>query len=361
MNPDDKDYVSLPKTELRGTDFSNQISIDNNGIDLPRPFVFTMTPLESHPDYYTKKDKLDRSIVLYDNAGEHFEIGRDSGTNLATVHLVHSDGIIFLYDPLKDIRLKAQCSENDPQVSKHATYVNQIVIFSEMVARIHKFANLKANEKYTKPLIIAVPKFDAWKESFPLQLDKEAFIVFDNDSTPYLDMGAVCNVSFCLRRYLLKVAPEIVGMAEGFADKVYFIPMSALGRMPEYDEEKGMIGIKPDHIQPIWAEVPFLLQLHLNGLLPAVYVDDESIPLIDKYQFKNQHISFAFPSGVEHFTLPSYYCGKILFNEEDQKYYRLPELQDAPENSTLSDVQPEEESESNADQGLIKDKGFWEN
>ena len=265
LNPDRKDYVSLPKTELRGRDFSNQIVVENNHIDLPKPFVFTLSPQSTHPYYNRRREQLERCIVLYDNAGEHFETGRDSSENLATVHLIHSDGIIFLYDPLKDIRLRQACSGDDPQISRNVVNItNQMTIFTEMIARIHKFGNLKANEKYDKPLIMVIPKFDAWKDSFPLDLDALELVVYDEDMTPYLNMDAICAASFCLRRYLLDIAPEIVGLAEGFSQKVFFIPVSALGRMPEFDEEKSMIGIRPDHLIPIWAEVPFLLQLHFS-------------------------------------------------------------------------------------------------
>ena len=326
LNSNQQEYVALPKTELQGKDFSNQIVIENNNIDLPRPFVFTLSPQATHPYYEKHKEELERSIVLYDNAGEHFETGRDSIANLATVHLVHSDGIIFLYDPLKDIRLRQECSEDDPQISKNAANItNQLTIFTEMVARIHKYSNLKANEKYDRPLIMVIPKYDAWKESFPLDIEKLNLIAYDQNMSPYLNMDIVCTVSFSLRKYLLQVAPEIVGLAEGFSERVYFIPVSALGRVPEYDDEKSMIGIKPDHLSPIWAEVPFLLQLHLNGLLQAVCLSDDTIPYITQYNFVRGHIAFVFPDTEERYTLPSFYCGKSIYCDATKKYYRLPD------------------------------------
>ena len=344
LNSDQQEYVSLPKTELQGRDFSNQIVIENNNIDLPRPFVFTLSPQPTHPYYERKAKELERSLVLYDNAGEHFETGRDSIANLATVHLVHSDGIIFLYDPLKDIRLRQGCSSDDPQISKNAANItNQMTIFTEMVARIHKYSNLKANEKYDKPLIMVIPKYDAWKDSFPLDVEKLDLITYDQDMSPFLNMDIICAVSFCLRKYLLEVAPEIVGLAEGFSKRVYFIPSSALGRMPEFDEEKSLIGIKPDHISPIWAEVPFLLQLHLNNLLQAVYLADDTIPYVSQYQFNRGHIMFVFPETTERHTLPSFYCGKTIYCDTTKKYYRLPDYPQTeapssqPANTELAD------------------------
>jgi hypothetical protein len=120
------------------------------------------------------------------------------------------------------------------------------------------------------------------------------------------------------------VAPEIVGLAEGFSQRVYFIPVSSLGRMPEFDEKKSIIGIKPAHLSPIWAEVPFLLQLHLNDLLQAACLTDETIPYITQYKFQGSHIMFGFPDTNERYTLPSFYCNKTVYCETTKKYYRLP-------------------------------------
>ncbi|WP_294481525.1 hypothetical protein [uncultured Victivallis sp.] len=358
LNPDRKDYVSLPKTELRGRDFSNQIVVENNHIDLPKPFVFTLSPQSTHPYYNRRREQLERCIVLYDNAGEHFETGRDSSENLATVHLIHSDGIIFLYDPLKDIRLRQACSGDDPQISRNVVNItNQMTIFTEMIARIHKFGNLKANEKYDKPLIMVIPKFDAWKDSFPLDLDALELVVYDEDMTPYLNMDAICAASFCLRRYLLDIAPEIVGLAEGFSQKVFFIPVSALGRMPEFDEEKSMIGIRPDHLTPIWAEVPFLLQLHFNRLLQAVYYSDDTVPPVEHFQFNRGHIQFTLPECGERFSLPAFYCGKTIYCAETKSFYRLPEYP-ASEASAPPSSPPPPPSAASVDESSL-DLDFW--
>ena len=71
---------------------------------------------------------------------------------------------------------------------------------------------------------------------------------------------------------MLKLAPEFVNAAEGFADRVTYVPVSALGRPPEEDPETGMLGVRPAEVSPIWAEVPllYLLNQTSTGLIPAV-------------------------------------------------------------------------------------------
>ena len=125
--------------------------------------------------------------------------------------------------------------------------------------------------------------------------------------------------------------------------------MSALGRIPEYDAEKSMIGIKPDHLSPIWAEVPFLLQLHLNNLLQAVYLSNDTIPYISQYKFVRGHIAFLFPDTGERYTLPSFYCGKTIYCDATKKYYRLPDYPKAFVETSPS----ENEKQSSVDQD------FW--
>ena len=360
MNQMGKELVSLPKTELRGANFSHQIKIDNVAIDLPRPFIFTLMPLETHPEYYSKKAFLNRGIVLYDNAGEHFEIGRDIHTNLATLHLIHSDGIFFIYDPLKDIRMREMCSKDDPQISQNSECFNQYSIFAEMVARIRKNANLKADEKYKRPLVIVVPKYDAWRDSFPLDLEKSKPVIYEDGSKPYLDMGMICNVSFNLRRLLLKFAPEFVGLAENLSEKVFFVPVSALGQMPQFDEGKGLIGIRPEHIKPIWADVPFLLQMHLNQLLPSAFVEDETIPQVENCSFLPHFIGFTFPGSDERFLVPSFYGGKAVFNADDQCYYRIPEAPVAGWREPDSPLNEGGGASGGAGKDLVNDRRFWE-
>jgi hypothetical protein len=64
------------------------------------------------------------------------------------------------------------------------------------------------------------------------------------------------------------LAPEMVAAAEGFSDHVIYIPVSPLGQAPEFDRETGSLGIRPQHVQPMWAEIPMLYAL--NRSLPRL-------------------------------------------------------------------------------------------
>ena len=86
------------------------------------------------------------------------------------------------------------------------------------------------------------------------------------------DVELIEKVSGELREVMAKLAPEFVNAAEGFAEEVTYIPVSALGKAPEEDPDTGMLGVRPKEVQPVWAEVPllYLLNLTSTGLIPAV-------------------------------------------------------------------------------------------
>ena len=86
-----------------------------------------------------------------------------------------------------------------------------------------------------------------------------------------LDVSAIEHQSKLARALLLKLSPEIVTAAEGFADDVIYVPASAVGWKVEYDRHKKTPAIRPMDAQPYWATVPFLYGLYRSaaGLIPA--------------------------------------------------------------------------------------------
>ena len=331
MNNHPDRLVSLPKTELQGSGYTNQIMMKGFPVDLPKPFIFALTPTSSHPDIDTRSRELERNIILYDNAGEHFQPGNESVNNLATNHLAYSDGIIFVYDPLRESRLRNYCTKDDPQFELEST--NQLALFYEMANRVRKFTGLGATEKYRQPLVIAIAKFDALKEGLGLKPGELDYLHYDEKNFEYsIDLQNITNMSFLLREKLLEIAPEFVGAAEGFSETVYFVPVSSFGCSPQVmsGESSGsgirqkVLGIVPNDIKPFWTEVPFLLQFYLHGLLPAFAGEVADAGEISNYKFAKDVIVFSLPGSTKRCELPSTYWGWAIYNSADGKYYRLP-------------------------------------
>ena len=324
--------VSLPKTELQGSGYTNQIMMNGFPVDLPKPFIFSLTPMHGHPRYEKDRKELQRNVILYDNAGEHFQPGHESVNNLATNHLAFSDGIIFVYDPLRDAHMQKFCDKDDPQFQQESA--NQLALFYEMTARVRKFSGLQTTDKYRQPIIIAIAKFDVLKESFKLQPTNDDYLGYDEEKMEYsLNLHNVTNMSFLLREKLLEIAPEFVAAAEGFSETVYFVPISSFGCSPKKIKEENTIqggegkqalGIIPNEMKPFWTEVPLLLHLYLHGLISATTVSEVQSENIEHYKFSDNTITFSFP-GIRHrYELPRIYWGMTLFCSENGKYYTLP-------------------------------------
>lgn len=257
--------TAIPKTETEGALYQ-PVQFGDEKIWYPRPFVFSIQPLRTHPQ--ADNDKLAKSVCLYDNAGEHFLPGGESSISPATQHLTISRGLIFLFDPTQHARYREACQDSeDPQFTATGRSFRQDQILNEAANRIRTQAGLSQREKYQKPLIIVMTKFDSWG---PLLCDFELQQpVQDLGDKHSLDLDMIDSISDKMRELMTQYAPEFLNAAEGFAEKVMFIPVSALGVSPEIDDDTGMLGVRPNDVQPCWAEVPLLYLLSRSGLIPS--------------------------------------------------------------------------------------------
>ncbi len=270
LHPDADELVALRKTELQG-ELYNQVLMDNMLINLPRPFLFTVTPAEHHPQYEVVRESMSRTLVLYDNAGEHFEPGMDSVDNPTTQHLLHSDTIFFLFDPTKDVRFRKRLSGGlDPQLAAKARVQRQEIILTEMINRIKKYSGMRSSRKTAKTMIVLVSKFDVWKQLLDFDLPEEPWVWEPKYNTCALDVPLIKNVSFALRHLLDRVCPEVVSTAEAFAGEVLYLPNSALGHSPEVNPDTGMVGIRPRDVAPFWVSVPMLYFFYERGFIPGM-------------------------------------------------------------------------------------------
>ena len=265
--------ATIPKTEKEG-ELYQPVQFGDETIWYPRPFVFVVQPLADHP-HIARRDEISRAICVYDNAGEHFLPGGESSISPATQHLNISRGLLFLFDPTQHARFREACKENstDPQITGTGRSHRQDQILHEAANRIRTHSGLAQQQKYSKPLVIVVTKMDAWGPTLWPEWDQLPDPIRDSrQGVAGLDVGLIEEISARIRAIMLKQAPEFVNAAEGFADKVTYIPVSSLGRGPEVDQESGLLGVRPKDVKPIWAEVPLLYMLNQtsSGLIPAL-------------------------------------------------------------------------------------------
>jgi hypothetical protein len=261
LSSTDQELVTLPKTTLQG-DLYESVKFGDQETWFPKPFVFLLQPLKTHPGYH-KHQVYSKALCLYDNAGEHFLAGFETALH-PIQHLAVSQALLFMFDPTQHAKFREKCigTTNDPQMAADSATYRQDQILLEAANRIRSHTRIPSHSKYPCPLIIVLTKYDAW--SFLIgesSLDLQKAIHTTKNSISGLDLGLIDKVSQEVRKLLLELAPEFVSAAEGFCEKVTYIPVSAMGGSPEVGKT-GFMGVRPCNIKPKWVEIPMLYALH---------------------------------------------------------------------------------------------------
>jgi hypothetical protein len=245
----------LVKTQLEGAMYE-RLPRYGRIVALPKPFVFFLHSA-AHPDHRC-------SIIFYDNAGEHFQPGRDSADSPGSQHVVSSSGILFLFDPFNNPELRDRMhGQPDPQLEK-PILDQQDIILSELKVRVKRLLNLDLGAAIPQPLAFLVGKCDAWMHL----LGDEPFI--NPVVSQRLDMKAVRHNSDKVRRLLLETAPTAVANAEAISREVIYFPVSSFGHPPA---KIGAGDYVPDprRLKPMLVEAPvlWLLSRTAPDLVPA--------------------------------------------------------------------------------------------
>jgi len=276
LNPNQDALVAIEKTETQG-DLYDTVLFGDQAVSYPRPFIFSLVPLEGHPNYGSASS-IASTLCVYDNAGESFLPGEDSAANPVTRHLALSRVLLFLFDPTQDMRFRKLCSGKtaDPQMMERAERlqrerpVRQETILSEAAQRVRRYSGLAQSQKHTRPLIVVVTKFDSCLSLLKNERLPPALLTTSDGLRSAVNVEGIEKTSRLLRTLLWHVSPEVVSAAESFASQVLYVPVSATGCGPQADTATGAFGFRPRDINPIWAEVPVLFAMSrwMQGLVP---------------------------------------------------------------------------------------------
>src|SRR5262249_36292535 len=272
-NPKADDLIPLAdlirKTELQG-ELYDTVMYGNQSVSYPRPFLFTLQTLENHVKY-ASDHRLARILCLYDNAGEHFQPGQDSTGSPVTQPLARSRLLMFLFDPTQDPRFRRQCFEGRVAASLAGNRTSrQESVLHEAAARVRRYTSLSHNDKHNRPLIVVVTKFDVWAHLLENHDDEEPWV--RKDLTTGLDLDRIEAGSQEVPALMYQHCPEIINAAEGFAESVVYVPVSALGNNPVEHPQTKTLAIRPRDVRPVWATVPLLYGLSrwVPGVIPGM-------------------------------------------------------------------------------------------
>lgn len=256
----------IRKTEEHG-DLYDTVSYGSQVVSYPRPLLFALQPQSDHPNA-KHVDRLARVVCLYDNAGESFLPGKDTAANPVTRHMAQSRVLFFVFDPTQDSHFQSQRWGRRVAQESGRTF-RQEPILQEAAARIRRYAGISQRQKHERPLVVILTKFDEWSELLGGP-SAEPCIECDvprnsadasHTRIHLLDTAAIDAQSRRAREVLLKLSPEIVTAAEGFANEVIYIPVSAIGWKTQWDALQSQVSIRPADAKPHWVTVPFAYAL----------------------------------------------------------------------------------------------------
>ena len=248
---DDTKLQQIEKTDLQASNISRSVNLRGESVLLPTPSYFRLDG--------GKNGDVERCMVVYDCAGEHFLPGADVHASLVTLHTLSADSILFLFDPSADPRLRPMLDRGTGTASNYAQM--QDVLLAELVAKSKKYMGNRGGRKLKQPLLFAVSKADMLRNALPS--DVELYKVNDAGRLA-LDVSALRKVSDETEAFLDKTVPEVAATARDISNDIWFFPVSALGHNPMAD------GVRPCDIKPMWAELPFIFTLAQKGIIPTV-------------------------------------------------------------------------------------------
>lgn len=248
---DDTKLQQIEKTDLQASNISRSVNLRGESVLLPTPSYFRLDG--------GKNGDVERCVVVYDCAGEHFLPGADVHASLVTLHTLSADSILFLFDPSADPRLRPMLDRGNGTASNYAQM--QDVLLAELAAKSKKYMGNRGGRKLKQPLLFAVSKADMLRNALPS--DVELYKVNDAGRLA-LDVAALRKVSDETEAFLDKTVPEVAATARDISNDIWFLPVSALGHNPMRE------GVRPCDIKPMWAELPFVFTLAQRGIIPTV-------------------------------------------------------------------------------------------
>lgn len=252
--------VALPKTALEGGMYE-KLPRYGQMVALPKPFVYRLTPCSD-------RDANEVSIIFYDNAGEHFQPGRNSADSPGAQHVASASAIFFLFDPLNSNAFRNFLNGNsDPGANLEQD--QQDVILAETETRMKDLLGLGKGGRAATPLAFMVGKGDALEHLLPP--DEMEPIVVDGK----VDAEAVDRNSEKVRSMLTSHHSAVVANAESISSNVRYFLVSAFGAPPirfKMPDGSFQIGPDPAKIRPRDIEHPTLWALSqiAPDLVPSV-------------------------------------------------------------------------------------------
>ena len=242
----------VKKTALDDPRYRRSV-IDGHEVNFVTPYAFLLTPAAGHPRV-AEAARLSRLLCLYDNAGEHFLPGTDAADRPMTRHLAASKGLMFIFDPTKDRRVRRKLGEMSDDASSR-----QDIVLMEAANRIREHAGIAQTATISQQLVVVLTKFDAWRSLLPDVRGTSYFRA--HPSTPQIEglqWDEVEAVSNACKEFLRSTCREVVTAIESVSDNVLYAPVAAVGWDVRRDTRSGLPSFMPLNTEPQGVLVPLV-------------------------------------------------------------------------------------------------------
>ena len=250
FQPQGEAHPPLGKTAWDDPATTRRLFLNGSARLLPSPAFFHIRPIDA-PNQAC-------ALTLYDCAGEHFQTGNDRAPSAVTLPLLHASLLCFLFDPVADPRMRALLPP-EARLTLGATR-RQDVLLTEFAERFHRQAGTHCAEKLRQPLLFALAKADLLHAHLP---EMPALYRPADGGRYVLDKAALKTLSAQTEAFLSEIIPEAVDTARDIAERVLFLPLSALTAAGRPGEQAAA---SAPRYAP--ADLPIALTLAESGLLP---------------------------------------------------------------------------------------------
>ncbi len=356
----------LQKTQESGALYNN-VRVGGADVVLPKPFIFSLRPTDDNVDRPKHGVKLNRDLVLYDNAGESFEQLRERYGEPVTQHLGEADTVLFAYDPLQDpaARERLAAVSADPQVGAAAYSYQQALILTEVIHRIRRHRGISGDARLPVDLAICVMKYDVWRPLLPWAaaaagdgadpgtedpIDHTSVEVDPHQPVGRLDVDEINRISLLVRAFLEDVNAAFVATAEANFRTVRYFPVSALGGSPELHPGAGAgssgnpLLIRPSAIQPFRASHPLLWVIQRQGLIRKTHTDRATpvgLPRAELKQATAERLWLMTPAG-QRLVVDAEYAGRWVIDPFTGQRIAIPgEPPPAPAKPAVDPAKPD--------------------
>lgn len=254
--PDEKDQAQYERN-LENLSFGRELA---KTVDI--------TPQAYNLAVKRPRDRLGRILYLYDAAGEAYSA---EDNTILQRYYDYVDGLIFVIDPfsIDAYRLRHEDKVESLKGSLRPSTLSVMSAYERMITVLESSVGLSRNRKFRHPIAVVISKSDALDLEWQIGSSAIKDLMDSDPSIPTeTDAGHILVKQFLIDNDLGNLVRDLYLQFE----RVHFFSCTALGRMPDYNDQSPF--------EPARVLDPLLWIL---GVLKVVNTSKERVRHVDEH------------------------------------------------------------------------------